>query len=249
MAFSIVGWDESQDSATLIEVAALTDQHITINGDNIRVPSFAPNLFGYYALGAGTTQAQISSPSLRTRTLIDISPLDATAEPEEPSAIHLFPERMIALTPGENLTFLAAEDTAGADRSTGLIWISDQIDALPSGEIETIRATATATLVANTWTVATLTLSQQLRAGRYAIVGMRAEATGLQAARFVIPGSAFRPGCIGYDAVNDTENSMFRRGKLGNWGEFEHTFVPQVEFLSVSADTTETVWLDIIKVA
>lgn len=248
MAFSLVGWSESQDSATLIIHAALDDQHITIDGDDILVPNFASNLMGYYAIGADLTQAQLSSPSLRAKNLIDIAPFDATAEPEEPSAVHIFPDRAVALVSGEGLRFLAAEDGAGAARQTGFAWLMDQIDAAPGGEVRTVRAQATQTLVANVWTLGTITFDQQLEAGRYAIIGFRAEAAGLVAARLVIPGSAFRPGVVGYDAVNDTENQMFRRGMLGNWGEFEHTFPPQVEFLSVSADTTEVLYLDLVKV-
>jgi len=36
---------------------------------------------------------------------------------------------------------------------------------------------------------------------------------------------------------------------LGNWGEFDHTYPPQVEFLSVSADTAEVVYLDLVKIS
>jgi hypothetical protein len=37
-------------------------------------------------------------------------------------------------------------------------------------------------------------------------------------------------------------------GGWGVWGEFAHTAPPTVDFLSVSADTSEVVHLDLIKV-
>lgn len=249
MPFTLAGWTESQDSAAvLVQAAALSDQSLSTSGDDIFVPDFAPNLMGAFALGATISQAQITSPSLRKGTQWDISPINIGAEP-------IFPlpwlERFFTprpLVPGEGLRGLVAEAAAGAEQDTLLCWLGDTIDAMPSGEIQTIRATNGSTLVAYAWTIGTLTLSQQLEAGRYAIVGMRALSAGLIAARLVIPGSPFRPGCVGVDLSTDAPPEIFRHGGLGNWGEFEHTYVPQVEFLSASADTAQVVHLDVIKV-
>jgi hypothetical protein len=109
--------------------------------------------------------------------------------------------------------------------------------------------TTSVTLSAYAWTNAALTFSQTLPMGRYQVVGMRARSTGLIAARLVFVGFSWRPGCVGHDAVSDIDNDVFRQGRLGVWGEFEHDTPPTVDFLSVSADSNPTVWLDLIKVA
>lgn len=250
MAFTLIAWSESQDtSAVLTEVAALTDQHITTKGDDILVPAFAPNLMACYALGATISRAQLSSPTLRKSTLIDFSPLDIGAEPTSNPRIIDYINNPVPLTAGEGLRALVAEGAAGAERETVLAWLTNGLDAAPAGRVETIRCTSTTTLTAFSWSLCELTLSQQLEAGRYAIVGMSAFSTGAIAARLVIPGSAYRPGVIAFDAESDFGTTYARRGELGNWGEFEHVFPPQVEFLSVSADTAETVYLDVVKVA
>lgn len=250
MPFSLVAYSESQDtSAILSNVAAVADQHITTDGDDILVPEFAPNLAGVCAIGATLSQAQVSSPSLRQRTQLDVSPLNIGAKPLGSQAFMPMFERPIALEAGEGLRALVAEGAAGAEQETVLVWLMSEMESVPEGEIEQIRCTATATLTAYTWTLATLTLSQQLRAGTYAIVGLRAYSTGLLAARLVIPGSEFRPGVVGYDLESDYAPEQFRPGALGVYGTFDHRFVPQVEFLSVSADTAETVYLDVIKIA
>jgi hypothetical protein len=250
MSFSLVAWSESQDTAAaLTQVAALADQHVTTSGDDVLVPDFAPFLAGYFALGATISLGQMSAPSLRKTTLQDISPLNIGAEPLVPTPWH---NRFVTprpLVPGEGLRALVAEGAAGAEQETVLAWLSDGQIAPVSGEVQTIRCTNASTLVAYAWTLGALTLSQQLEAGRYAIVGMRATSAGLIAARLVIPGSAYRPGCIGYDAASDAEDPVFRNGGLGSWGEFEHTFPPQAEFLSVSADTAQVVMLDVVKIA
>jgi hypothetical protein len=88
-----------------------------------------------------------------------------------------------------------------------------------------------------------------LPAGSYDIIGMRAVSTGAIAARLVIPGFEWRPGVIAYDAVGDVELPRFRYGNAGVFGRFTHDSPPTVDFLSVSADTSETVFLDVVKVA
>jgi hypothetical protein len=78
---------------------------------------------------------------------------------------------------------------------------------------------------------------------------MRAESAGAIAARLVLPGSAYRPGVIAYDAGSDVEIEKFRMGNNGSLGEFSHQFIPAAEFFAASADTSEVVYLDVIKIA
>jgi len=249
MGFSLVAWSESLDTGGVLqEMVALKDQHVTTKGDDILVPSFAPNLIALYALGATISQAQFSTPSLRERSLIDISPIDINAKPASNPRIVDFVHSPITLTAGEGARFFVAEGADGAERETGLAWLQGEAEDVPGGEIETIRCTATTTLTPYQWSLCELTLSQQLRAGKYAIVGMSAISAGAIAARLVIPGSAYRPGVIAFDAESDFGTTYGRYGGLGKWGEFEHVYPPQVEFLSVSADTSEVVYLDVIKV-
>ena len=250
MGFSLIAWSESVDTAgSLTEISALTDQHITTKGDDVLVPAFAPNLMALYAMGATISQAQFTTPSLRERSLIDISPLNIGAEPITNPRIVDFVHKPIPLTPGEGARFRVAEAAVGAEQETGLAWFEGEHEPAPEGQIETIRCTATTTLTPHEWTLCELTLSQQLRAGRYAVVGMSAIAAGAICARLIMPGSGYRPGVLAFDAESDFGTTYGRFGALGKWGEFEHVFPPQVEFLSVSADTAETVYLDVVKVA
>jgi len=249
MSFTLVGYTELVDSATLTEIAAMSDQHVTTSGDDVLIPEFAPKLGAVCAICSTISQAQFTAPSLRERSLIDIRPCNLANRPLGGRTLLAFWDKPIELEPGEGARALASETAAAATQITAFIWLMDEITPIPDGEIETIRATSNTTTKMYEWTLCQLTLTQQLRAGRYAIVGMRAESGNAVAARLVIPGSAYRPGTLAYYTSTMEQPAEFRMGGLGVWGEFDHTFIPQVEMLALAEDTSQNFWLDIIKIA
>lgn len=247
--FTIGAYSESQDSGgVLVNVAALADQSLTTQGDDIIVPDWASKLMGVFPIGATITLCQMTSPTLRKGLLLDVNPLNVGAEPLVPTPFCSRFENPLQLEPGEGLRALVAEGAAGAEQDSVLVWLGNEITALPAGEIKTVRCTSATTLTAYAWTACTLTFSQQLEAGEYALVGMKGISAGAIACRAILPGSAHRPGAIAYDAEGDKSLDIFREGRLGDWGHFRHQYPPTVEFLSVSADTAEVVYLDLVKV-
>lgn len=247
MPWTVVGYSESQDSAVLVNIAALADPHVRVEGDNVVVPPDLSNLLAEYAVGISITRAQLVSPSLRRVFPYEIVPIDRGAD--EPSSGLLLNDHFTApvpLTGDEALNALGAEDGTGATRSAVLVVLgSGPIEAIRQ-PIFTIRATASVTLTANTWINAGLTLDQTLPAGRYQLVGARFESVGLVAFRFVFPGFEWRPGGLGVDAASDLLPPGQRRGGWGVWGEFRHNTPPTVDFWSISADTSETGQLDLV---
>lgn len=245
--FTVVGWTESQDSATLVNIAALADPHVRVEGDFVAVPDAVNQLAMLYALGPDLTQAQLQSPSLRRILNYQIGPLDLAAEPTSVPPMIDLSRSPIVLDPEEQLAALASEGGAGATRATVLAWLADKPLLPVNGDIRTVRATNTSTLVANAWTNGGLTFDQTLPEGRYQLVGARGISAGLQAFRFVGVGWDWRPGAIGFDSNADVENPMFRNGGLGVWLEFKHNTPPTVDFLSNSADSSQVVFMDLIK--
>jgi len=247
LPFTLVAFNENYTAAvTLDAMTAVPDPHVRVSGDDIWIPDPLPYLAGYTVIGSLLTAARIESPTLRTLTPIDVAPLDLATEPSTPAAYINLKANPKLIGGGEALNFRA---TSGIARAIGLALLCDGPISPVAGEIFTIKATAAATLVANAWTNAALTFAQSLPHGTYQVVGMRAQSAGLIAARLVLPGYAWRPGCIGADAYSDLVHEVFRSGQLGAWGTFEHDIPPTVDFLSISADTSEEVWLDLIKVA
>lgn len=245
MAHTLIAWNENQATETLTAIAGLADQHVTVSGNDIIVPTLS-KVGGIYGLGASMSNAQLASPSLRTFLNLDVAGIDIAAEPTSPpNWMDLF-DRPVDLIATEGLNFNSTNDATA--RASGLVWLMDEIAPLPAGKITTIRATGATTLGAYAWTNVPLTFTQTLPAGRYAIVGMKATSDGGIAARCVIPGYAWRPGVIAQDAISDITPARFRHGRMGNWGEFGHQEPPTVDFLSISADTSEVVFLDLIKI-
>lgn len=249
MPFSVVAWSESQDSATLLTLSAVSDPHIRTSADDVVVPGFATQILGAYAIGVNLTQAQLASPSLRRTVNMDLSPFDRlTLPPTTPR----FVSRAYSPVPvekGEALNALTAEDGAGATRATAIAILGDKAPTVDARASYTVRATGTTTLTAFSWTNVVLTFSQTLPSGKYDIVGAFCRSAGAIAFRLVIPGSQYRPGGIGM--TNDFDNGIKeqRYGGWGIWGSFDLEQPPTIDVLSATADTTETVYIDLVKTA
>lgn len=245
--FHLAGFTESQDSAVLIATAALADQSLQVQGDDIIIPNELPLLLAYYAVGANTTRAQLVSPSLRATWAEEIAPIDVAAAPSSPYPLIYLGDSAIGLVPDEALNALTAEDAAGAARSTVLVWLADQVPLPLTGvEIRTVRVTGAFAAVASTWTNGAITFSESLPSGVYALVGARMASATLQAFRFVFKGGMFRPGAIGVQAVSDLEDARFRRGGLGEWGRFQHNTPPSIDVLCTAADAAYAGELDLV---
>ena len=249
MAFSLIGYSESQDtSGALSNVAALTDPHVRVIGDDVIVPDDINYLAAAYAVGASLTRASVVSPSIRRRYPHEVTPLDANVNPSNHFVFTPF-SSPIQLDAAEALNFQVAENGAGSVRDTGLVWLSDgPFVPVTGSEVFTIRATGSTTLSTYAWTNCALTFNDTLPAGEYAVVGLQATSAGAIAARLVFTGSAWRPGVICTTVSTNVGNPMFRYGNMGVFGTFAHNTPPTVDFLSTSADTSQTVFLDLVMV-
>lgn len=254
MPFTTVAFIESIDPAGVFVAvnAALGEQHITSAGDNITIPEWTQVV----ALAAGVeiaveSFARLAAPSLRTQGLFNVEPFSsasaAAVEPASPPPVMDLRRTPLVLVRGEILTCELNSNPAAAQRQWLVVWLADGPVEPVAGRVVTVRATGATALVADTWGNVPITMIENLPRGRYQIVGLRARAAGLVAARIVIPGQAWRPGVLGVDAQEDLEHPMFRYGQLGSFGEFEDTDLPSVDCLSVSADAAEDFYFDLIQ--
>lgn len=254
MPFTLVAYSESNDSATLTEIDPIDDQHMSMQNDDLWVPEHASFIHAYWFGGVSLTQARLQAPSMaKEGVYIDSEENDVNTggEPSSPPNFHDLFDNPIALKSGEGLRTLMAEDGAGGTVARALVWLGDgKPVSIVKGREFTIRWTGTTTLVANAWTLGTITLAQTLPEGKYAIVGMYAQAAGLVAARLVTPNESgiWRAGILGSDADGDILPARFRHGRAGQMGTFDSRIVPQIEYLSNAADTAETGLFDLIKI-
>jgi hypothetical protein len=264
-------------TVALLNVAGLADQHVTVQGNNVLVPTQCSKILSAYGMsqataGSLTTQMVLSSPSLRATTLLELCNFNANGAvsaaaqiPDNNAPYNDFKESPIDLVPGEAMSMLTAVDAAAvAENVFGLVFLTDGVLACPfSGRIETVIYDNNAAAVINTWSPTAVTARQALRYGTYAVVGMKASGVSMVAARLVFGNQGARPGVIATNsptgATNvgsmsdsvDQMNGLFRYGRLGLWGTFQSTNPPQIEMINSVADPANSCHfaLDVIKIA
>lgn len=251
MPIHLVGYSESQDTATLSEVTPIPDDSVFISGDDIRVPARMNKLLAAYFNGANITLARIQAPSLEKPALPDLEPLDRAAAPsvQNPPALHIFRDHPYQLEEDEGLRALAAEDAAGASIRRALYWLWDgSFIPVPEGPRVSLRWTDATAAVAETWTnIGSPTFDQTLQSGWYACIGFNGRATGAQAFRYRFPEQWSRPGHIAGDSVADTlYPSAFRNGAWGVLGVFKSTAPFTVDVLENAASTDHVGVMDCV---
>lgn len=252
--FHLTGWYESIDQAgAYAALAAIQDPAINTSGDDIRISAELPFICGAAGLTAATvlTAAQLRSPSLRTLNNLEIRPLINALVFADPPQPMMFPRNPRAMTPAEDLQCWIDANPGSAEGQYGLTWMCDGPIAPVNGEIFTVGASAAISQAAGTWVNGNITFGQQLPSGSYHVVGMRAEAANLVAARLVFPGggaNAWRPGVPACVAIGTKDADYFRFGQMGVFGTFDQDNPPTLDVLGVT-NTAQVLTFDLIKTA
>lgn len=247
--FTLAAFSSSHASTSLLIVNALNDPHLTVISSRLVVPDALSQIVGMWAGGTDIARAQLSSPSLLSLLKPELSPVDTNALPSSPDKFIDNRFTPIQLAPAEQIEFDAANAAAGANIDRGLIWLADGPISPVSGDVRSVRVTATGTGVAETWVNTALTFDQALPAGRYQVVGARFFGATMVAFRLVFPGYAWRPGGLGFATATLVEPPEQRFGNFGVWGDFAHNAPPTLDFMSTAADAAQTGVLDLLKIA
>jgi hypothetical protein len=250
--FHTLLFSESQDaSGAYVNVAAATDQCIKTSGDDVTVPVLNKIIGMAGLVGTAGAQARLTSPSLRRVNPLYITPTQEALVPANPAPRWLFPLAPIPIMTNESLNAQLNSDPAAAEQESIIVQLSDGPQASIAGEIRTIMAQSTVTLVAGSWAFAELTFTDDLPVGDYDVVGARVVAANGTAFRFVPVGSAFRPGglCVGDE--DNIEDPSQRHGAMGVWFTFNTTQPPGIEIAAsaATASATYSVYIDILSKA
>jgi hypothetical protein len=230
------------------DMPALTDDVLTISNGHFLLQQ-PLDLVWAAAMSATLNRVRIVSPSNRQITLPFIRPVMPTATPPtDPNVADYrqYPFRVNAL---EELAMEGTSDIAmGTERAHTLIGLQSNFEPTPSGRIYTMRGTSVTASVANSWTTIVTTWADVLPEGSYAVVGLAYNGTTAIAARLIFEDQIFRPGGLGLAAVGDRTHDMFRKGRLGVWGRFRSTALPQVQVLNGGAVSVHTLWMDLMRI-
>jgi hypothetical protein len=246
--FTLVAYETTASLAVLSPIVPVPDPTVAVIGNDIRVPTALPNIVGAFASitgGAGTIRAEIVTPSLRALFPFDVSPIGTTAAQASSFTQTPFWYDPVGIVGLEPMDFLIQNGAAVLNR--GYVWLADGALKPTTGKMYTIRATATATLVTDTWVNSgALTFANTLPAGHYQLVGIRSISANQGAARVFFVGYPWRPGVIAVTSESSSEYFFYRYGNMGVFGEFDNTVPPTVDFLGTT-DVAEILYLDLIK--
>lgn len=261
MGYTTCAFYENVNNAALAAIAAVADQHLTVNGNDITIPPYN-QLVGGLVMGSGLSDARLSTPSLRAMFLPRLEPfLTAASLPtnqnvnESGSATYtVYPEtphidrRLNPLVLQQSEKLNVEVQNGGAADAYAVLFLADK----PIQEIEkedfSLKLTATGTAVIGQWVNLQMTPAETLPAGAYDVIGMSVKSDNMVAARLVFVGGTYRPGVIGHRNYEEIKpNKMFRHGQMGLLGNFEFDQLPTIDVLCTAADTSFEIWLDLVQ--
>lgn len=247
--FHLGAFHESIDPAgVLVPIAAVQDDTVFTSGDDMRVPNDLPFIIGVSALLEATAplRAQISSPSLRRVSNLDIAPFNTGIVHTDLHALDIHPEIAVPVRADEAINFNINSNPAAATSQYGLIMFADGAQPMVQGDIITVRATMSVNAVLGSWVNGNLAFDQDLPVGNYDVVGMRVEEATTVAGRLSFVGGAWRPGVPAATGVTEPDPHKTRQGHMGIWGTFHTNTPPTVDILAAAGAITPVVYLDLI---
>lgn len=248
MPFStLVYYGNNANGSALLALPSVVDQIYRQQGNGYIVDPTLNKLGLAQVISAHSTRGQVDSPTLRQVLNKEVRPvMKGMPTGAQTVKLNWFMDQPLSLGPNEELDFFEIHSTA-TEHVFGVVNILDNPIQPVKGQIFTSLFTGTTTLTADAWTIVALTADQQLPPGTYDVVGARAESAGIVAFRLVFPGQVARPGGIGSQVADVVDFRQQRYGESGLWGSFVFNLFPYLEVFSDSADTSENLYLDLIK--
>jgi len=242
---------------TEVELSVVKDDVLTQTAaTRFMVPVGLNNVHWAYAAGANLTEAYLKSPSLEVRRHKPrIIPGNYGALSLDLNKIPVWkPVRPLTLSETEELSVIASYGGTAAAYNLALVALGPPaLPPVPAGEIRMIKLTSSTALTAGAWTTCIMTPEVALEVGTYALVGFIPISAGALAARAIFTGQYWRPGVpaiAGSDPGARVINDKYLKDlQFYEMGRFTHNSLPMFQFLSSSADTSETVYAYIVKVA
>ena len=235
-------------AAANADTPALTDGWATIQNNHFIFQQDL-KLLAAYANGAAISDARINTPHFRMVGFPHVCPVDVAALPSSLPALCIWQPPYITIPHIDEVAMELSNAAGGAEREFALLWVGDGAMNIPQGDIYPLKFTAAITAVANQWTRGNITFESTLPAGTYSVVGMDVIGTTCVAARLRFQTYQMLPGCLGRATAATKPEKTFREGRLGEWGRFTNTAIPTLEILCTAADTAQTGFMDVIKIA
>lgn len=198
-------------------------------------------------LSADANRALLNTPSVRYVGLPSLVPVNASATVPTNPAIYDMTDAPLMIPAADEIAVSGTQDNAGAQTMfTGVLFGFGRRE-LPNGPRYRVRGTATITGSTGAWVNGSIVMDTVLPQGNYALTGLDVVGAGLFLARLIVPGASYRPGCLCRQSAGLAPAKLFTNGTLGVYCEFNSVNVPNLEILQVSANTAQTVYMDVIR--
>lgn len=245
-----VGFYQQPDHETLANVAAVTDQHVRVSGDDIYVPLDFNVVVAAVAMGWNIRHAKLVSPSLRRLFNPWIEPKVSLS----PDALDIQTVMDLKDTPlplASNEALNAQMMVSENNTATGLI-VGVNLAAGPlarvGGEIFPLKIIKIVESKIGVWTNHSLDLSIDLPVGRYQVVGAQCYGDQPGLFRLVPIGEKYRPGGMMFTDYKYADVSKQRFGNWGVWCEFDQLTPPSLDILPSETLTFYTLVMDLVRV-
>lgn len=237
-------------SASLAALTALADPAIPTDQSGRYLLPQQMQLLAALVAGTNITAAQVNSPYFRRTFLPSLWPLvSGVTWTTDPNIID-YRTNPMTLPALEGIE-VDTSNGSGTNQHVAGLFIADTLPQnLNGSQVYSLAFTSSITSVAYTFVSGSMTLSQTLPQGQYALVGAQVCSATIMFARFLMPGMAYRPGVVGTPAVTGRPPWQGRKQPMGVMGSFYSTSLPQLEIFCSGADTAGQVGsIDLVKIA
>jgi hypothetical protein len=256
MVRHLLAWSELVDNVTDYEINVVEDSVITMpNNKRFTVPIGLNILEWAYYGSVSPSSARIYAPSAeKIRNILRIIPANGQVLPNNTLTRISIIHKNYEFDETEDISVrVTYPDVASAERAVALLSLKGGRDeGIPDGEVRIIRCVGSATLTTHKWSLVTVTPEVQLDAGNYALINFIPWSPNCIAARVIVQGQPYRGGVLGINGASENAALQFITDRHNyfpdyNYGVFTHKAIPQFEFLASNNDTTQVVYMKVVK--
>ena len=222
-------------SAGDVQLVAVPEQPFSQSAaQNFTVP-VPLNCVAAYAGGATLSRARFNTGSLRARGFPQIYPLNLQTIPPSPVSVADFRPYPVQFHAQEDLRVDITSGIANDQVALAFVTPEPVNYNINARDLRMLRFTASPTNIAIGWSQpVAIAFQDTLEGGSYDIYGMGVQGSSSIAARLILQGEFYRPGCLVQFLNTGVPHPMFM-GQLGKWASFSIYSPPQIETLGASA--------------
>jgi len=247
MTYHTVAFFENMSTTGFEGVNAVQDTILNTVNNRI-LPGSNYGLSYVYVNSADVSLARLDSPQSRAVVLPLFPEVDQNSGPSSDPNINDYRQNPFTIRGLEEFQPQIDNVSGGPSDQFVIMGLQESFQPVPAGEIWTMHGTSTTSTNAGEWTTITISWSDELPAGSWALVGGLAQSTTGIAYRWVLEGQDLRPGGVCTTSLANRTADMFYGGGLGVLGKFQAWNPPRIQMLESSASSDIDVFMQFMRI-